>query len=265
MGNWIPGDPTLVAQILRISAAYSPPPPDGFVSPMTWGMEDDVIERFATAGVPGDHISFKRATYRFTYRRNTFGAPRPVSAYYGPTMNAFEAATADGREAELQDELEALFDCTERQSEERGHFNPSHVSARHRREVMGIPQGLAPITYGSSVHSSTQLEVAMSVEQRIRDAEESLFDRYDLMADESFVSLLSPKIRLRILSIGSGPDLVLLHGVSLAAAMWAPLLDELTGYRAHLVELPGHGLSDPARYRAGSVRGHSMRLLDELF
>src|SRR5262249_21550323 len=31
MGNWIPGDPTLVAQILRISSAYSPPPPEGFV------------------------------------------------------------------------------------------------------------------------------------------------------------------------------------------------------------------------------------------
>ena len=26
MGNWIPKDPTLVAQILKISAAYTPPP-----------------------------------------------------------------------------------------------------------------------------------------------------------------------------------------------------------------------------------------------
>lgn len=37
MGNWIPNDPTLVAQILKISAAYAPPPPEGFISPMTWG------------------------------------------------------------------------------------------------------------------------------------------------------------------------------------------------------------------------------------
>ena len=29
MGNWIPNDPTLVAQILKISSAYSPPPPRG--------------------------------------------------------------------------------------------------------------------------------------------------------------------------------------------------------------------------------------------
>ena len=105
----------------------------------------------------------------------------------------------------------------------------------------------------------------MSVEQRIRDAEKSLFDRYNLTADESFVSLHSPKLRLRVLSVGSGPDLVMLHGVSLAAAIWAPLLNELTGYRTHLVELPGHGLSDPVHYRARSVRGQSIRLLDELF
>jgi ubiquinone/menaquinone biosynthesis C-methylase UbiE len=109
MGNWIPGDPTLVAQILRISSAYSAPPPDGFVSPVTWGIEENVIERFAAAGVVEDHISFERATYRFTSR----GTPSELLAqfrmYYGPTMNAFEAATADGREAELQGELEALF------------------------------------------------------------------------------------------------------------------------------------------------------------
>ena len=52
MGNWIPDDPTLVAQILKISSAYSPAPPEGFVSPMTWGVESDVIERFTAAGVP---------------------------------------------------------------------------------------------------------------------------------------------------------------------------------------------------------------------
>jgi pimeloyl-ACP methyl ester carboxylesterase len=129
---------------------------------------------------------------------------------------------------------------------------------------MGIPQGLAPITYGQFTQS-TKSEAAMSLEERIRHAEGLLFDRYNLTADESIVSLHSPKLRLRVLSVGSGPDLVLLHGVSLAAAIWAPLLAELTGYRAHLVELPGHGLSDPAHYQVGSVRGHSIRLLDELF
>ena len=109
MGNWIPNDPTLVAQILKISSSYSPPPPDGFVSPMTWGVEEGVIERFAGAGVPKEKISFERDTYTFNFP----GAPSELLAafrtYYGPTMNAFEAAAANGREADLQAELEALF------------------------------------------------------------------------------------------------------------------------------------------------------------
>jgi SAM-dependent methyltransferase len=110
MGNWIPNDPTLVAQILRISSAYSPPPPDGFVSPMTWGVEDNVIERFTAAGAREEQISFERDTYRFNYP----GPPSELVAefrdYYGPTMNAFEAAAANGGEADLQAELLALFD-----------------------------------------------------------------------------------------------------------------------------------------------------------
>ena len=67
MGNWIPNDPTLVAQILKISSAYSPPPSEGFVSPMTWGIEKDVIERFAGAGIPKEKISFLRDTYTINY------------------------------------------------------------------------------------------------------------------------------------------------------------------------------------------------------
>jgi SAM-dependent methyltransferase len=110
MGNWIPSDPTLVAQILRISASYSPPPPAGFVSPMTWGVEDDVIERFTAAGVPEERISFERDTYTFEYPGKPAELVAAFRAYYGPTMNAFEAAAADGREADLQAELIALFE-----------------------------------------------------------------------------------------------------------------------------------------------------------
>jgi hypothetical protein len=109
MGNWIPGDPTLVAQILKISSAYSPPPPEGFVSPMTWGIEDDVIERFVSAGVGADKIAFERCTYRFEYQAPPSEFVGEFKQYYGPTMNAFEAAAADGRQAELQAELEAMF------------------------------------------------------------------------------------------------------------------------------------------------------------
>src|SRR3989475_5722375 len=93
MGNWIPNDPTLVAQILRISSSYSPPPPDGFVSPMTWGVENDVVERFTAAGGPRGNISFQRDTYTFHFPGTPSELVGEVKTYYGPTMNAFEAAS----------------------------------------------------------------------------------------------------------------------------------------------------------------------------
>jgi SAM-dependent methyltransferase len=109
MGNWIPNDPTLVAQILKISSAYTPPPPPGFVSPMTWGIESHVIERFAGAGVPAEKISFARETFTFNYPCPPEAFVDQFRKYYGPTMNAFEAAEKNGQAADLQKELEELF------------------------------------------------------------------------------------------------------------------------------------------------------------
>ena len=109
MGNWIPGDPTLVAQILNISSAYSPPPPEGFISPMTWGIESNVIERFTGARVPKENISFARDTYTFNFPSAPSELVAVFRKYYGPTMNAFDAAEQKDRAAALQKELEALF------------------------------------------------------------------------------------------------------------------------------------------------------------
>ena len=109
MGNWIPNDPTLVAQILKISSNYTPPPPEGFVSPMTWGVESNVIERFAGAGVPAEKISFARDTFVFNFPGTPSAFVDEFRKYYGPTMNAFEAAEKQGRAAELQKQLEELF------------------------------------------------------------------------------------------------------------------------------------------------------------
>ena len=110
MGNWIPNDPTLVAQILKTSAAYTPPPPEGFVSPMTWGIEANVIERFASAGIPQNDVSFVRDTYRFNFPGTPSRFVDDFRRYYGPTMNAFEAAEKSGRAHDLRNELEALFE-----------------------------------------------------------------------------------------------------------------------------------------------------------
>jgi len=110
MGNWIPNDPTLVAQILKISAAYTPPPPEGFVSPMLWGVETNVVERFGAAGVPKENVSCVRDTYTFIYPAPPSELVGEFQRFYGPTMNAFEAAEKNGRAGNLRKELDALFE-----------------------------------------------------------------------------------------------------------------------------------------------------------
>jgi len=110
MGNWIPNDPTLVAQILKISSAYSPPPPEGFISPMTWGVEANVVERFSAAGVDPQDITCERDTYTFRFDGTPSEFLDNFQRFYGPTMNAFEAAEKAGKAAQLRQELGDLFD-----------------------------------------------------------------------------------------------------------------------------------------------------------
>ena len=116
MGNWVPNDPTLVAQILKISSAYSPPPPEGFVSPMTWGLETYVLERFAAAGIPNERVSCATDAYTFKFAGSPSEFVAAFRTFYGPTMNAYEAAERNGRAAELNQELEALFNSQNKSS-----------------------------------------------------------------------------------------------------------------------------------------------------
>ncbi|HZF66040.1 MAG TPA: class I SAM-dependent methyltransferase [Chitinophagaceae bacterium] len=109
MGNWIPNDPTLVAQILRICSVYVPPPPEGFISPMLWGVESHIIERFGKAGIPPQNISVEKDVYTFKASFSPAEFVQRFRNYYGPTMNAYEAAEKNGRTAQLQAELEDLF------------------------------------------------------------------------------------------------------------------------------------------------------------
>ena len=134
MGNWIPNDPTLVAQILKISAAYSPPPPEGFVSPMTWGIESNVIERFGGAGIPKEKIAFVKDTYLFNFPGKPSELVGAFRAYYGPTMNAFEAAEKNGRAADLQKELEVLFDSQNKTPDK----NTTSIPATFLRVTVGV-------------------------------------------------------------------------------------------------------------------------------
>jgi SAM-dependent methyltransferase len=135
MGNWIPNDPTLVAQILKTSAAYSPPPPEGFVSPMTWGVESNVIERFGAAGVPKEKISFVRDTYVFNFPGKPSELVGEFRKYYGPTMNAFEAAERNGKAGDLQKEMEVLFNS---QNKSPG-MNSTSIPAIFLRATVAVP------------------------------------------------------------------------------------------------------------------------------
>jgi ubiquinone/menaquinone biosynthesis C-methylase UbiE len=109
MGNWIPNDPTFVAQLLKISSAFTPPPPEGFVSPMTWGVDSHIVERFGQAGVPKEKISMVKDTFHF---RSTSKSPEEVMdsfrRFYGPTMNAYDAAEKNGKVEELHGQLVEL-------------------------------------------------------------------------------------------------------------------------------------------------------------
>jgi ubiquinone/menaquinone biosynthesis C-methylase UbiE len=133
MGNWIPNDPTLVAQILKISSNYTPPPPEGFVSPMTWGVESNVVERFAAAGVPAANISFARDAFTFNFSGTPSQLVDVFRKCYGPTMNAFEAAEKQGKAAELQKQLEDLFN-----SQNKGQAGTS-ITATFLRATVLLP------------------------------------------------------------------------------------------------------------------------------
>ena len=109
MGNWIPGDPTLVSQVLRICSGYTPPPPAGAISPIRWGDEGEVRARFAAAGIPPERVAFLRDTFTFVHPGTPADLLAEFRTWYGPTMNAFAAAENAGRAAQLQAELEQLF------------------------------------------------------------------------------------------------------------------------------------------------------------
>ncbi|MGZ5255359.1 MAG: class I SAM-dependent methyltransferase [Flavitalea sp.] len=109
MGNWIPGDPTIVSQILRISGIYNPPP-EGFISPAFWGKEEIVIDRFGKAGIPKENISFEKAVFTFEADFGPKDYLDRFKNFYGPTMNAFETAAKNNKSEQLYNELLELFE-----------------------------------------------------------------------------------------------------------------------------------------------------------
>jgi ubiquinone/menaquinone biosynthesis C-methylase UbiE len=125
MGNWIPNDPTFVSQLLKISSAFTPPPPEGFISPMKWGVESDIVERFKQAGVAGENISMFKDTYYFASpHKSTKQFIEAFETFYGPTMSAVEAAQKNGKAEELHAQLMELAN-SHNKSKDAGTFIPA--------------------------------------------------------------------------------------------------------------------------------------------
>ena len=129
MGNWIPNDPTFVSQLLKISSAFTPPPPEGFVSPMTWGVESHIIERFGQAGVPKENISMVKDTYYFA---SPDKSPAQFIDLFEQLLWTDHERRRSGpekrrRQRELHNQLVELANCAE-QEQRRRHFHTCHVS-----------------------------------------------------------------------------------------------------------------------------------------
>jgi SAM-dependent methyltransferase len=106
MGNWIPNDPTFVSQLLKISSSFTPPAPEGFINPMLWGVDSHVNERLGQAGVRKENVSMTKDTYYFvSATRGPADFIGVFRQFYGPTMNAFEAAEQTGQAEELHGQL----------------------------------------------------------------------------------------------------------------------------------------------------------------
>jgi pimeloyl-ACP methyl ester carboxylesterase len=96
------------------------------------------------------------------------------------------------------------------------------------------------------------------------EAERRLFARFGLEVESRFLELPDPKLRARVIEIGSGEPVVLVHGAGLQAAIWAPLMAELRGFRLIAVDSPGCGLTDPFLYTGVDLRRHAVSFLSSL-
>ena len=76
---------------------------------MTWGVETHIIERFGQAGVPKENISMDKDTFYFlSPDKSPAQLIESFKRFYGPTMNAYDAAQQSGRVEELHAQLVEL-------------------------------------------------------------------------------------------------------------------------------------------------------------
>ncbi len=99
--------------------------------------------------------------------------------------------------------------------------------------------------------------------EMVTDRERSLLAAYGLEPEVRLV-LAEPNVRVRILTVGEGPAVMLLHGGGGTAALWAPLMAELPNVTLHAVDRPGCGVGDAFDYRGVDLRRHAVAFVESV-
>lgn len=102
MANWTPSG--FIGQMFKTAASHVPPPP-GMTSPVLWGVEEKVRERFSE-GISKLETKLQKITWVFPF------SPAEVvehfRLYYGPMQKAFGALDEE-KQAALRNDLEQLW------------------------------------------------------------------------------------------------------------------------------------------------------------
>ena len=102
MANWTPNG--FIGQMFKITSSHVPPPP-GMPSPVLWGVEEKVRERFSE-GISKLETRLQKVTFRFPF------SPAEVvehfRLYYGPAQKAM-GALDEQKGAALRKDLEELY------------------------------------------------------------------------------------------------------------------------------------------------------------
>ena len=96
------------------------------------------------------------------------------------------------------------------------------------------------------------------------EAQQRMLDRYGVHAESRFLGIPSVEGQAHVLVSGDGPNVVIINGIGIPAAMWAPLLAELDGFRCFAVDLPAYGLTDTTLGFANDLRRNAVHFLEEV-
>lgn len=102
MANWTPSG--FIGQMFKTTSAHFPPPP-GMTSPVLWGIEETVRERFGE-GISKLDARLQRITWVFPF--SPADVVEHFRLYYGPTQKAFGALDEE-KQAALRKDLEELW------------------------------------------------------------------------------------------------------------------------------------------------------------